>query len=276
MKRICTLAAVVFALASKSAALAQFVAYEAESVFPEGASQSWERVGTFDATRTLVDGALLIDVDLGVWAPAPGGEQDFYRRSIPEFQGSPFFVQWRCRSTAPNSEITGTGGSVINSSGGASSYHFTITTDVVQFWRDNSLPILYFGIIPNSFHTYRVECNGSATYSVFIDGSMVDSGLPEGPFPNSSARIIWGANMWNTPSINDWDYVRYGVIPPDNSGDFNNNGVVDETDAYFFVDCLLSEPYDAAGPGCKWADMNADGKADGADIRQFISAMTGG
>ncbi|MBI5764095.1 MAG: hypothetical protein HZA51_11275 [Planctomycetes bacterium] len=82
--------------------------------------------------------------------------------------------------------------------------------------------------------------------------------------------------MWNTPSINIWDYVRYGVIPQEHSGDFNNNGTIDDTDLYYFVDCLLGPDYDAAGPGCKWADLNADGKADAADIQAFANAMLGG
>ena len=110
-------------------------------------------------------------------------------------------------------------------------------------------------------------------YYVFIDGVLVDSGAQEGPFPNASAKIIWGAQMWNTPSINEWDYVRYGVIPQNGSGDFNNNGTIDDTDLYYFVDCLLGPATDAAGPGCKWADLNADGTANAADIQAFANAM---
>ncbi len=79
--------------------------------------------------------------------------------------------------------------------------------------------------------------------------------------------------MWNTPSINEWDYVRYGVIPQNGSGDFNNNGTIDDTDLYYFVDCLLGPATDAAGPGCKWADLNADGTANAADIQAFANAM---
>jgi hypothetical protein len=33
--------------------------------------------------------------------------------------------------------------------------------------------------------------------------------------------------------------------------------------------------HDAAGPGCKWADMNADGVANGADIQLFVNMMLG-
>lgn len=262
---------IALALTSTSAGLAQVVNYEADFLFPEAASRAWVRVGTFDATRWLSGGILGIDVDLGVWDPPPGGEQDLYRRDIPEFQGLPFFVEWRCRSSAPSTEIPGTAGSVINSTSGAVNYHFTITSDAVRFWRSNSLPILYLPVSVGEYHTFRVEQHSSALYEVSLDGSLIDSGMPEGDFPTSSARIIWGAKMWNTPSINEWDYVRYGTIPVDGSGDFDSNGDVDDEDLYFFQDCLLGP--DADGPGCRWADMNSDGNADGADIHLFVDSM---
>ncbi len=54
----------LFALAAVSVAAGpNVIVYEAE-VFPE--NLGWERVGTFDADRSLVDGWLIIDVDLGV------------------------------------------------------------------------------------------------------------------------------------------------------------------------------------------------------------------
>ena len=83
----------------------------------------------------------------------------------------------------------------------------------------------------------------------------------------------WVARYYNDEQTARWDYVRYGVIPADHSGDFDSNGIVDQSDLYFFVDCLLAPDYDAAGPGCRWADMNGDGKADGADVQLFVRAM---
>jgi len=253
--------------------LATIIAYESDSAFPEAAAAPWTRVGTLDATRWLWNGRLYIDVDLGVWAPPPGGEQDFYQRSIAELQGFQFFVEWRCRSNAPNSEIVGSAGAFINSWGSGANYHFTITADTVRFWRSNFLPILYFTIAPNQFHTYRVETFGAQWYKVFLDSELVDSGTPAAAFPNPSARIIWGAKMWNTPSLNEWDYVRYGTIPQPGSGDYDSNGVVDATDVYFFLDCLLGP--DANGPGCRWADLNGDGKVNGDDIQPFAAALVG-
>jgi hypothetical protein len=248
---------------------AQVATYEGD-VFPE--VEHWLRVGTSDADRTIVDGSLVIAVDLGVWEPLPGGEQDFYKRWISEFEGAPFFVEWRCMSDAPRSEILGVGGSFINATGSVPpSYHFTITQDQVRLWRDNFIPMIYVDLEPGVFHTYRVEAYGGVLYVLYIDGIEIDSGVPEGVFPNADARIIWGASMWNTPSTNHWDYVRYGTIPQAGSGDYDSDGDVDSDDLYFFQDCLLGP--DAAGPGCQWADMNADGTADAKDIRLFADAL---
>ncbi len=247
---------------------AQVATYEG-NVFPE--EEDWLRVGTFDADRTLVDGSLVISVDLGVWEPLPGGEQDFYKRWIPEFVGPSFFVQWRCMTDAPQSEIPGVGGSAINSVGGGVSYHFTITQDQVRFRRDNSIPFVFVDLEPGIFHTYRVESYAEDLYVLYIDGVVFDSGVPEGAFPNADARIIWGAKMYMTPSTNHWDYVRYGTIPEPGSGDYDSDGNVDETDLAFFQDCLLGP--DADGPGCLWADMNGDRQVNGEDIEAFVDAL---
>jgi len=70
-------------------------------------------------------------------------------------------------------------------------------------------------------------------------------------------------------STTRWDYIRYGTIPDDASGDFDSDGDVDADDAYFFVDCLLGPG--SLWPGCAWADMNADGD----DVQAFVDAMLG-
>lgn len=53
---------------------------------------------------------------------------------------------------------------------------------------------------------------------------------------------------------------------------FNSNDLFDLQDICFFVDCLHRPDTDAAGPSCKWADMNADGTAYGDDIAQLTAA----
>ncbi len=259
-----------------AAAYPQVITYEANLVFPEDHQTPWERVGTFDADRSLDQGWLTIDVDLGIWEPLPGGEQDAYKRWISEFAGRPFFLEWRCVSDAPNTEIPGVGGSGINAVGGPVANHFTITEDRVQIWRGNSVPLMFVDIQPGVPHTYRVETRPDRQYVYYIDGEIVDSGELLSDFPLPGARIIWGSKMAMTESSNAWDYVRYGVIPADGSGDYNSDGQVDGNDFYFFQECLANgAPGVDAGPGCRWADMDQDSDVDFHDFALFQRAFSG-
>jgi hypothetical protein len=255
--------------------LADVITYEGDT-FPEDHEDPWERTGTLDADRSLRGGWLIIDVDLGDWEPPPGGEQDFYKRWGPKSPGEPFFVEWRCISDAPNTEIPGTGGSVLNAVGFNVINHFTITEDKVRIWRGNTVPFVFVDIESGVPHTYRVEHYADQLYIYYIDGEIVDSGIPRGGFPNASARIIWGSKMWWTPSTNEWDYVRYGTIPEAGSGDFDSDEDVDLRDFYFFDECVTNGgPGVEAGPGCLWADLDGDGDVDFADMGLFQLAFTG-
>jgi len=255
-------------------AAGQAVAYEG-NVLPDNDPVPWTRYGTFDAQRWVDGGFFYQFLVQGVWS-WPYGQVDGYRRTIAKFTGSPsFFVTWREMNTCPRSDMSGNP-CQLSASGGPVLFHFTITRDQVEFVRDNPISlVLDVDIEPDKLHTYYLELHNDLRYVWYIDGGTANSGVYPGSFPRNSAVITWSARFYTDEQTAKWDYVRYGVIPADHSGDFNNNGVVDETDLYFFVDCLLGPDYDAAGPGCKWADMNADGKADGADVQLFVSAMTG-
>lgn len=197
-------------LAAPQAASADVVSYEGD-VFPE--DQGWERLGTFDADRWLVDGWLVQEVDLGVWDPLPGGEQDYYRGLIPQFAGAPFFIEWRVVTDAPRTEIDGVGGSALAVAGGSVMYHFTIAADQVRLVRGVPFDNIWVDIEPQVEHTYRLEVNRNVNFEWFIDGELIISEIPEDDFPTADARITWGASMWLTPSRNEWDYVRFGTIP---------------------------------------------------------------
>ena len=107
----------------------------------------------------------------------------------------------------------------------------------------------------------------------YIDNEIMVSDTPSGPYPAFFPTINWRTRSWWLDNTTEWDYIRYGTIPADGSGDFDSGGVVDQTDVFFFVDCLLGP--DADGPGCRWADMNGDTITDGADIQLFAEAMIG-
>jgi hypothetical protein len=154
-------------------------------------------------------------------------------------------------------------------------YHFVIGDSQIRFLRDVGLPYVYANIQPGVPHTYRLELRGTQSYMLWIDSVLIDSGVPEGPYPVSSSGMSFRGKASAPVNTTMWRYVRFGRIPADYSGDYDSSGVVDETDLYFFVDCLLGPQVDASGPGCKWADINADGVANGGDIQLFASAMLG-
>jgi hypothetical protein len=158
-------------------------------------------------------------------------------------------------------------------SNGPVNYRFTIAADRAELNRDNTLPIIRVPIATGVPHTYRLELVGSTSYTWFIDGQVIDTGLPEGPYPSFNPNMNFRAKAAWVGNTTSWDYIRYGTIPVPHSGDFNSDARVDEADLPFFLDCLLGPG--SAWSGCRWADMNADGQADGADIQLFANAMMG-
>ncbi len=72
------------------------------------------------------------------------------------------------------------------------------------------------------------------------------------------------------------DYIRYGVIPVDGSGDFDSDGGIDDNDQFFFEECLDNSGENVdAGPGCRWADFDGDTDVDCDDWNACESAWTG-
>jgi hypothetical protein len=268
--------AVLIALLSAATGFAQIVAYEADSGFPENAMPSWTRFGTFDADRWFENGSFLQYVELGAWAPPPYGELDGYRRTISEFTSVPaFFLEWSVVTNAPSADISG--GPVVMSAwgNGPALYHFSITDGLVRFSLGNpTQATLFVPVVGGTPHTYRIEVHNSIDYTWYIDGRVIDWGTSAGPYPTASSRLSWSSQYYYHDHTAAWNYIRYGVIPRPGSGDYDSNGVIDATDAYFFLDCLLGP--DADGPGCRWADLNGDGKVNGDDIQPFAAAMMAG
>ena len=118
------------------------------------------------------------------------------------------------------------------------SYHWTIARDQVKLARDALLPILFFDIEPNIPHRFRLEVFGSELYRWYIDGAIVDSGIPEGAYPSASSFIVWQVRAHETDSTTRLRYLRFGRIPLDGSGDFDSSGAVDEFDVFYFDECV--------------------------------------
>ena len=168
---------------------AGIVAFEGDT-FPE--ASGWTREPFGSPTRTVDGGVFVQSFD----EPT---DQDFYRRSLADFAGAEgFFVEWRVRSDAPASVLDRSqlpsGLSLYGN--GAALYHTTITSSRVQFLRDTLLPLVFVDIDPSTFHTYRVELFGTDLYSFYVDGQLIDSGTPLGPFPTAASGIVWGARYY--------------------------------------------------------------------------------
>lgn len=261
---------VVFSVSARNALAAIFV-YEAQSM-PD--VSGWQTVQNYcNPLLSIQNGWFCEIMDVCPGVPPPGGQQATYRRDIAEMaEAEAFFVEWRVQTTADKSELNWGGGAALSAaSHGDVNYAFKIAADRAELNRDNLLPLAIADIDAGVPHTYRLELVGAVSYVWYIDGQVVDSGSPEGNYPSAEPFIVWRANVAFLPSTTQWDYIRYGTIPADGSGDFDSSGAVDANDVYFFLDCLLGP--DSTGPGCRWADMNHDGATNAADIQQFVAAL---
>jgi hypothetical protein len=215
----------------------------------------------------------------------PGGQQESFTRPLDPLAGiEEFFIEWRIQTTGDRSEMIGVAPASLVAGGSLGiSYHFTIARDQVRLIRDNFLPIVFAELQPDAAHTYRVELYGSKSYVWSIDGQVIDFGVPEGPFPVPGSVLQWRSKSWFLSSTTRWDYVRFGRVPEDGSGDYNSNGVVTLDDFYFFHECLTNVrpgikggPGQDSGPGCRFADFNADSSTDLSDFAEFQVHFTAG
>ena len=252
--------------------------------FSDPVSEGWNLVLYYCNPETWnEDGWYHQVLDLDACPPGPGGGRDVYRRSVQPFDGvANFFMEFRVQADGDRSEIPFGGPAllVLGSDAGGF-YHMTVAADLVKFLRDVDLPIWYIEIELGVPHTYRVELYHDR-FAFYIDAYLIGEGVPEGPFPAYNPRITWQGDSVYLPCHNAWDYIRYGVIPFDGSGDFNSDDSVTLNDFYFAQECLTNErlginggPENDAGPGCGFADFDADGDADPLDLAEFQNLFAG-
>ncbi len=264
--------------------LADVVSYECGSLPTEAGwyvGQNW-----CNTEEWVANGYFFQRVEFCEGYDPPAGQRSSYKHSLADFIGTAaFFVEWRVETTGVRSELPFTApASLVSTNGGGVSYHFTISADQVRFIRDiPDFPILWPEIDPGVPHTYRVEQYGVDLYVVYIDGEVLDSGIPEGPHPAYDPRISMRAKAEFVESTTVWDYIRWGHIPIDGSGDFDSDDDVDGQDFYFFHECLSNDrpginggPDQDAGPGCRFADFDDDTDVDLRDFATFQNAFTGG
>lgn len=210
----------------------------------------------------------------------PGGQSAIYGRSLEDFDGAgSFFVDWRTQTTAPVSELIWGGGVDLSlGSFGNTNYHFRIARDQAQLNRDNLLPMPHIDIEPDVPHSYRLELYGAQQYIWYIDGRVVDAGVPEGTYPSYTPRVNWRAKAAWVANTSRLDYIRYGTLVPAERGDVNCDGHIDNFDIDPFIQVLIDPVgYQAAHPGCSLisADANGDGRTNNFDIDAFIALLAG-
>ncbi len=275
LRRIATTAAAIvsFALVAAVTVRADVVTFEGLA-FPEIEDDSWEPTPQCEPDRWIEDGRLLQHVEQACWPP-PGGDIDRYVRPLADFVGEEeFFIEFRMQTDGDQSEIPGVAPSSLVAGGfSIISYDFVISRDLVRFQRDDFQVTVFVEIEPSSFHTYRIELYGADQYFIYIDGEVINSGVPGGAFPDNEKNVIaWRVKVWYLPNTTQWDYVRLGTTPQNSSGDFNPDLEVDSYDLYYFQECLSSEA--GSWPGCAWADMDFDGDTDCDDWGLFLAAWT--
>jgi len=265
----------VLVLSVGSSSYSQVYVYECD-VLPVEAG--WTLLQAFcDPSESLVDGDLVHAVDICPAQP-PFGQQIDYRIDIPEFLGvSDMFFEWRVESTGDRSELVFTApSSFVISDGGGVNYHFTIASDQIRYIRDDNVPWIFLDIAPDVPHTYRVELFDVDWFTVFIDGVVVDEGVPEGLLTQFVPAVLFRAKAQFGPSTTTWEYMRWGVIPADGSGDFDSNGAADAFDLFYFSECIdRSAAGEPADPSCQWADFNADNTVNCTDIAAFTAIYAG-
>lgn len=256
-------------------ALAQVITYEGV-VAPD--PSHWERVATSNVERSLDNGWLTQVIE--------GEELDEYRCNIGGIGGlvGRFFFEWRAITDNPEWLIYKFQVPTVVVAGGNVGviYHVVMTESAAVLYRDINIPWVVVSFSVDEPHTYRVEVFADE-YVWYVDGVVVDSGVPEGPYPDPNARITWGIEgNDDVTATTAWDFVRVGRIPDEASGDYDSDAAVTLIDQYFVADCLTKDgpgifggPGNDAGPGCRFADLDADGDVDLLDFAAFQNDFNG-
>jgi hypothetical protein len=226
--------------------------------------------------RRLENGWLILTVE--------EGDKDTYRYDLGGIGSlvGRFFVEWRAVTDYPEWLIhEWQVPAVVSAAGNGPFYHVVMTKSAAALTHFD-LTRTIVPITASQPHTHRIEVFADQ-YLWYIDGVVVNSGVPVGPYPDPNAFITWGIDgykgMANTTAF---DYIRLGEIPQPASGDYDSNLEISSPDYRFVHDCLAKAgpdlsagPYENTGPGCAFTDFDFDLDVDLFDFAEFASRYTG-
>lgn len=254
-------------------AAGEVVVYEGDT-FPE--ELGWTRDFFCSPERFLDNGLLVLQVDEPGECSASTGDNDIYLQSFAQLSGVPdFFYEFRVRTEGIEEKIPFVAPVDVAISGSTGvRYSFTVANDRAELFRDVLFPTISVDLIPDIFHTVRLEHFGAANYVAYIDGQIIDQGIPEGQYPSTNAitGVLFESEVTTHTS---WlDYIRYGRITVDGSADFNSDGAVDTFDHFYISECIdRSAAGESAEPSCTWADINDDNTVDCTDWDAIASSL---
>jgi len=265
------------ALGFAAPAIAFVVTYEGGPGYPS--PPAWQRFVSGTPERRVENGWLIETVQ--------EGERDHYfydLGGIGSLVGR-FFVEWRAITDNPDWLIDEFQIPAVVAAGGHGPLYHVVMTESAAVLSFLYRPRVIVPIAPG-VHTYRIEVYADE-YVWYIDGVVVDGGVPEGPYPDPNAFIIWGVDALQDgapTATTAFDYLRFGEIAQDASGDYDSDADVDWRDYRFVHECLtkdgelLGGPVESgpgAGPGCAFTDFDSDGDVDLLDIAEFQIHFTG-
>jgi len=253
-------------------AFGQVFSYECNSFPIEVGGEEINRY--CDPEDWLADGWLYHHVGGGC-PKGPNRGQFDYRRDLDDFIGvQKFYIQWSLETDGDRSEMGGSAPAVVSIANVFGVvYKFTVAKDLVRFVGFRRPPT--YREIEEGRHVFRLELYGTERYVWYIDSEIADEGVPEGPFPTERSGFNWRSKAWYLESTTKWDYIRYGTIPEDASGDYDSDEDVDLTDYYYVHECFSkSGPGIDPGPGCRFTDFDGDDDVDLKDLAAFQNAFT--
>jgi hypothetical protein len=207
-------------------------------------------------------------------------EDSFFRTAIDRFFGvDGFFVEWRAISDSPAWLVEEVQVPAIMSASGqaASWYRMTFADSAAGLFRHPFLPFVVAEISAGIPHVYRLEVYPDQ-YFWYIDGLVADSGVPQGPYPDANAVLGWGTRSNGFETTSAWDYIRFGRISDDGTGDIDTDNEADHVDTPYVIECLTRDgpeifggPQQNAGPGCRFTDFDGDSDVDLLDFAEFAN-----